>query len=126
MNLRAVLLLCIALVALSSCSEPGCGITVVAQSSAPGNRALATIFKKDCGATTLESTQVLLSREVNPTLQNAKGLFVIETAGNVTVSWQDEKNLTIVFPTDSTIYTQEKTWHDITITYQPNPAVPPN
>lgn len=118
---KRVIVKLIALIALvgaiSSC-VPICVNTIVTEVVSPNRKLVATVYKRDCGATTLENTQVTIRKQTesfNPKKQ--KSVFIIETEKIVTVTWESNSLLKILFTDDGKIFRQEIYDENVKIMY---------
>ena len=104
----------------------GCGAdcinTVVTEVVSPNGSLVATVYKRDCGATTLENTQVAIRRKGEAfKANNSASVFIIETEKNVSVVWETDFAMQISFSGDGDIFRQQKTDGNVTISYRKQP-----
>lgn len=109
LKILAVVLLVIAAAlayGLYRLSDSLCGNEVVAETYSPGKQRKATVFRRDCGATTAFTTEVSIT-QTSATLPNASGnVFSADTNHGaapaaaeggpvVTVAWESDDELVI-------------------------------
>jgi hypothetical protein len=78
----------------------------------------ATVFERDCGATTRKNIQVAIhpkSQAFDAMPRNS--LFVIETDSSVTVSWKKNDTLIIRYPNAGRIFRKETQTGGIAVDY---------
>jgi hypothetical protein len=112
---------------LSGCAD-GCGNMTVIRSQSPDGRHDATLFQRDCGATTGFSTQIsVLDHGASPSGSGnafrADDDHGAAAAGSWGGSWAEVKWLTsdhllIRYATQSRIFAQESEVSGVRITYQ--------
>lgn len=104
-----------------SWGRPTCSDTVLSDDISPDGHWIATLFERDCGATTYYSTQLNLrpaTKRFKPDKQPSA--IVIRTEGCIQYWWEGQSNLVVQLPDDARVYRQEQ-WQDgITIRYLPN------
>lgn len=90
---RALALPLIAL-ALAGCGDVGCGNKVTARVSSPDGHMDAVVFTRDCGATTVFSTQ--LSVVSSGQLPEGSGnLLVLDGSAPLKLSWSSSDSLSV-------------------------------
>jgi hypothetical protein len=115
-----------AVVFLSGCSDP-CGNTVAKQISAPDGLHIATLFQRDCGATTGFSSQISILN-AGEKLSGRGNTFVAENYGGARLGnwggpWADMRwlatgHLLIQYVWKARVFTQ-KTWvSGVLVSYQ--------
>lgn len=108
-------------VLLSSCMNP-CGNTVLRELSSPDQRYVATVFERDCGATTRVATIVVIRPGDDPFTGDDPVDYVFTTRGeyDIRIEWKDVSHLTIILPLGGgEFHTIHRAWRDVHITYQP-------
>jgi hypothetical protein len=120
-------LLGIALFAIGCCTLVGCNICsddVLSRSTSPDGALVATLFQRDCGATTDYSTIVNVGGP-SDSFKGEKGrVFVVKGQKHVTVKWTDNRALVIECDScsRSTVFRQVTALGDIDIAYSLPPA----
>jgi hypothetical protein len=115
----AFLLISIPFLLFVSCDiTGGCENTVLTEAPSPDGRLVATVFGRDCGATTATNTQICLrSRSVPFGKKEAESFFVVEGQGDVKVFWVDAKTVAMSFPVSMRVFHQDKSCKGINIQY---------
>ena len=95
-----------------------CADTVKAEAPSPGGGYVATVFERDCGATTDFSTHVSI-READEPFDSSTKTRVLIVAGQteVDIEWSTEKKLSVTFSPAET-FTKLETWRDVRIVYK--------
>lgn len=119
--MKAVLTGVLGVVGLSGCDGGlfgDCADTVKAEAPSPDGRYVATVFERDCGATTDFSTHVSL-READEPFDPSTQTRVLTVAGKaaVDVEWSTEGALSVALPAAET-FTKLETWRDVRIVYK--------
>lgn len=120
---RALLgLVCIA--PFTSCfSLFDCANTVLFEVPSPGNKKVATVFERDCGATTAANNQVLIRvPNQKPKFEKGKSVVVYEGSKDLRVEWVDDENLKIWIPPASKVFRKEEQSMGVRITYPESEA----
>jgi len=122
MRTMAIILL-VAVLLLGSCG--GCGEEKLADTSSPGNKYVATVFRRGCGATTgflyhvnIRSSASSFSSDHRGVIED--GQVFLTREGKIKIAWKDEKTLLIDCegcPTDRKP-TMQNAWKDISISYR--------
>jgi len=98
-----------------------CSDTILSEAASPDGSWVATLFERDCGATTYYSTQLSLrpaTKRFKPDKQPSA--IVVQTEGCIQYWWEGQSNLVVRLPDDARVFRQEQ-WQDgITIRYVPN------
>jgi hypothetical protein len=82
----------------------------------PDGEYVATVFHRDCGATTGFSTQVAL-REKDDDFDHSEGLILsIADEHPLALRWASSRHLSILVPKSRT-YRLETRWNDVSIEY---------
>lgn len=109
------------------CSKPlfDCGEVARTEVESPGGKYIATLFERNCGATTGFVTHVNLRlrsdvfhSDGNGTIKDGE-IFVVRGQPAVTLTWSDQARLTVECTRclSESIFKQEKQWKDVAITY---------
>src|SRR2546423_14736532 len=113
-NPKFILLLCLALGGCNVFSS-GCGDTVLKEVSSPDMRYTATIYERDCGATTDFSTIANLRERSMKFKGDSFGPLIVKGRHNLEVSWETNMKLRLECkdcrPED--IFREDKKWKDI-------------
>lgn len=119
---RSVLsLLCLA--ALVGCDDRSflftCSDTVQSEAHSIDDRYVATVFERDCGATTDYSTNVSLRDSVEPfdSSQDENIVFTVGSQTTINVEWTAENALVLVASTEN-IFRRLESWRDVRVTYE--------
>ena len=99
-----------------------CGDTVVCQSASPDGRTMATLFERNCGATTSISTQACLHRASKRYNSKMEPFLVLETTNKVTLSWESQHVLAVHLPMDARLFRKVETQDGVAIKYLDQPA----
>ena len=102
-----------------------CGENKLAEGTSPGNRYVATVFRRGCGATTgflyhvnIRNSKDSFSSDHKGAIEN--GQIFLTREGKISLSWKDDKTLQVSCngcPTDRKTITQSS-WNDVTISYE--------
>lgn len=119
--MKAVLVGILGVTVLSGCGGGlfgDCVDTVEAEALSPDGRYVATVFARNCGATTDYSTHVSL-READDSFDPRTQARVLTLAGKakVDLEWSTETTLSISLPAAEAL-TKVKTWRDVRIHYR--------
>lgn len=126
-NLALLVLTLVGVVLLSSCLDLGSDtsrdVGVIANSPSPSQSYTATSYRMSGGGAAgwcyVYVNMRKQSEEFNP---DSGIVFGTQCTVEPELKWKDEKSLTIVYPRDSNIYTQEKAWgagESIAVSYVP-------
>ena len=119
--MRSILVLAIA-AGMSACGEDlfgECADTVKAEAVSPSGRYVATVFERNCGATTDYSTHISLSGS-GESFDSSKGTRVLTLGGKeaVAIDWSADGTLSVALPEGATAFTRLETWRDVRIVYR--------
>jgi hypothetical protein len=96
----------------------GCEDFVLTEVASPSGRVAATVFVRDCGATTAANTQVSLRQRSGLLGRRRKtSLLVYEGDKNLGISWEDENTLVVRLPPNAKVFRQEREWYGVRIEY---------
>lgn len=117
---RPVLIGLLGIAGLSGCDNGlfgDCADAVKARARSPDGQYVATVFERDCGATTDFSTHVEL-RNTDELLTSSKHVSILTIAGRVTVDvkWRTDRTLLVLFP-KANIFAKLDSWQDVDIIY---------
>jgi hypothetical protein len=126
-SLMALAVIC-SVVLLSSCfdlssDDTSRDINVTANSPSPNQAYIATSYGMSGGGAAGWCYVYLNVRKQNEQF-NPDSNIIFQTRCNVEpqLVWKDERNLSIAYPRDATVYKQEKTWGNdasVRISYEP-------
>ena len=107
---------------LSGCLfEFECEDTVVSESSQPGGRHRAVVFVRDCGATTLWSTQVSVLGQEELSDRHGGKVFAAEGGTpeepGVTVRWLTRGQLEVAYAPHLRVFHQETTVKGVEVSF---------
>src|SRR5437879_3743270 len=91
------LLTIVTTVMLCSCDHfTDCKDTILSEAVSPDSKLSATVFERDCGATTAKNTQVCIRLQSEPFNPKKHPSFLIfEGEGNVSLLWKNRDKLEI-------------------------------
>ena len=121
MQTRAIILL-IATLLLDACGA--CGEDKLAETSSPGNRYVATVFRRGCGATTgflyhvnIRSSSGSFSADHRGAIED--GQIFLTREGKITLSWKDDKSLQVSCDgcQKDGKPSMKSLWNDVSISY---------
>jgi hypothetical protein len=122
MQRRAMILLLAALL-FDGCGA--CGEDKLDETTSPGNRYVATVFRRGCGATTgflyhvnIRHSNGSFSADSRGAIED--GQIFLTREGKISVSWKDDKSLQVTCdgcPKDREP-TIETSWNDVSILYE--------
>jgi hypothetical protein len=102
----------------------GCADTLLSKVDSPDGRYAALIFRRECGATAPDSTQVSVQpvgTSLNPEKYNP--VIVVDTTPALTVRWDSANELVVAGITSQRIYRQQSVSADgINIKYEASAA----
>ncbi len=93
------------------CSD-GCKNTVIQTAVSPDGTLAATVFTRDCGATTSQTVQVYLGGKVEA-VPDVGNVFRGTHSGKATVQWQGDKKLASI--TDAETFLLMKEYEGVSI-----------
>jgi hypothetical protein len=116
-------ILLVAVLLLGSCG--GCGEEKLADTSSPGNKYVATVFRRGCGATTgflfhvnIRNFNGAFSADHRGVIED--GQIFLTREGKINISWKGDKTLQVICtgcPKDrEPIMTSS--WNDVSISYE--------
>lgn len=103
-----------------SCSSE-CGNEILKQEISPGKSFVATLFERNCGATTSFSQVVILSMADDEFNGDQVENYIFSMVGNynIDLKWKNNTQLVISRPNiDKDIFKNESLWNGITIIYE--------
>ena len=104
---------------LTSCDSNLCGNTVLNELSSPRNEYIASVFERNCGATSPFVTVVSIRPYDNKFDSETfdDWVFTVHGESQVEVLWLDKNNLRIKYSTSDKEPTKRKEWDDVKISY---------
>jgi hypothetical protein len=107
-------------VLLTSCDADLCGNELVTEAASPDGRYIATIFERDCGATTphISVVSLRLSGARFDPEEDKDWVFTIHGQSDVKVLWVADRNLKITYSGTGDQPTQRRKWKDVTVSYE--------
>lgn len=121
MRIKASLVL-FAILLLSGCGA--CGEDKLTETSSPGNKYVATVFRRGCGATTgfiyhvnIRTANGSFTSDYRGTIE--EGQVFLTPEGKINISWKDDKTLHISCngcPKDRKPR-MESSWKDVSVSY---------
>jgi Family of unknown function (DUF5412) len=99
--------------------SPDCEDAVKREVRSPNGKYIATLYERDCGATTNFSTIVSLRASMDKFNGEDGRVFVAEGQFQVNLVWEDDMNLRIECSgcRSKDIFKQERKWKNIGISY---------
>jgi hypothetical protein len=96
-----------------------CADRVFSEVPSPDGRVIATLFERDCGATTNFVTSVSLRASSKPFNRKRQG-SVAQAKGPqcISVRWRDNRHLAVTISKDAQVYKQDNDWRDVKIDYE--------
>jgi Family of unknown function (DUF5412) len=120
MKSRIYVIVCTLFLGCCSFSLTGdCNNTIKSEVKSPDEKYVATLYVRDCGATTDFSTIVSL-RAGSANFNGEEGrIFVIKGQPQVNILWTDKTSLRIecIKCSPDEIFKKEKSWEDINVSY---------
>jgi len=104
---------------LSSCNSNFCSNNILLEVVSPNSKYVASIFERDCGATTPYVQVVSLrfiGRKFDPK-KTGDWVFTIHGKSDVKIYWDGDTKLKILFSATGDSPTQHTKWQDVTISY---------
>jgi hypothetical protein len=117
-RLYAAALLTLSLLTISCDITGGCSDTIITESRSPNGQLVATVFERDCGATTAKNIQICLRLQSVPFgRKEPQSFLVFEGDTNVTVSWSGNDTLTVTLPPSAEIFRRDERQTGVSIRY---------
>lgn len=118
------LIMCVlSYLAITSCSgSPLCGNELISEATASDGQRTATVFERNCGATTPFVRVVSIRRSGSPFDGNDHADYVLTMRGRqpISLEWKSANDLVITRPAvPSEIFTERTKWNDVRVTYLP-------
>lgn len=123
--MKLMLLILVAFVSplnLSGCGPSTsiqCADEVKSELKSPDGAYVATLYERDCGATTDFSTIVNLRESSAAFNGDDSRIFIVKGQRQVNLVWQEARSLHVECPgcKSDDIYKQEKSWRNVNISY---------
>ena len=115
-----ILLVTLLFISLASCNKDLCGNELVCEVASPDGRYIASLFERDCGATTPQISVVnlrLSDAEYAPE-EIDDWIFTIHGQSDVKVSWVVDGQLKIKYSRTGDKPTQRLKWRDVSVSYE--------
>lgn len=98
--------------------KPLCSNTIVSEAVSPDGKITATLFHRDCGATTSEVSIISL-RKVNKKFTDGRAdwIFVCSGSGNILFRWAGVSSLEVIH-SDVDIFKKETLLNGVSIVYK--------
>jgi hypothetical protein len=91
----------------------------MSEAVSPNGQLVATVFERDCGATTAKNTQVSLRWRAEVfDYEKQPSFLIFQGSGDVQLSWEDATNLVVRAPSGAKVFRSERTKMGITIQYR--------
>src|SRR3954467_15995267 len=119
MNLKSLVLTFVAGTFGVSCGPSvNCSDVISSEAASPDGGLRATVFQRDCGATTAISTHVVV-RHPSEKLDSARVhvILILETDSPVTASWKSSTRLVVSVPKGSKVFRKEPSAAGVKIEY---------
>ena len=95
-------------IALVSCMPIECKDTVLSESWSPQGKIIATVFERDCGATTAKNIQVCFrSSAVAFDPKKQESFLVLETDKKIELIWTNEEELIVQIPNQARVFREK-------------------
>ena len=110
----------LAALCLSACQPSlftDCSDLVKAEVESPDGKYAATVFERDCGATTGLTTNLSLRAARRPFDPRAVPVLIVAGQSKVTVEWTSEDRLTVNVQ-EGTIFREDDVWREVHIHYR--------
>jgi len=117
-KMRNLLFLFVSLI-ITSCGIDICDNDLLFEVSSPDKQYIASVFERNCGATTPYMRIVssrLSNEEFNPN-KHDNWVFNINGQSNIEVNWTSSRELHILFSGTGSQVSQKEKWRDVIIKY---------
>jgi len=102
-----------------------CEVTELAIHPSPDGQSIASIFRRDCGATTGLVTGVSMrSGGWHLVPRRSDEVIVIDGEERVDTKWQSDQELEIIIPSAASVFSRKHSWNDIKIVFSKTSAIP--
>ena len=112
-----ILLAMLLFVSLTSCDADLCGNNLIREVTSPDRRYIASIFERNCGATTpyIRVVSLRLTDEKFAPEKNDDWVFTIRGQSGVKVLWVSDGELKITYSGTGDQPTQRRKWKDVRV-----------
>lgn len=105
----------------AGCFGPVCGNVVLEESISPDGKKVASLFERNCGATT-NYVQVVIIRESESSFEGNKTedfIFTMTGQQKIEIQWENANHLVIKRPSNANdIFKELKSWEGIEVSYR--------
>lgn len=105
----------------SACAEgPACGNEIINEAAAPDNKHIATVFERNCGATTDYSRIVAVRAVDQQFMPDNADQYVLTVSGRypISISWTDSTQLQIAMSVPAkNVFVRRESWDGVRIKY---------
>lgn len=107
------------LLSINACTGSLCGNEIIGEYQSPDGRYVATVFERNCGATTPYERVVSLreSRAKFDPENQGDWIFTSRRQPQINISWKDTNKLIVVLQGQREIFTQREFWKTVQIIY---------
>lgn len=118
--MKTIFLLLFLSIALSSCGRGSCSNMITGEAVSPDNKYTATIFERNCGATTpfVQVVSLRLTKSKFNPESYSDWVFTIHGQTAVKVDWKDTSKLIISYAGTGDQPTKRESWQEISIFYK--------
>jgi len=106
------------IIVLAGCTDL-CANTITKESNPPDHRFVASLFERNCEATTplVRVVRLRHSRSIFSPSNVDNWVFTIHGESNIEIKWVSDKELKIIYTATGDKPTQRKRWGDVVVTY---------
>ena len=107
---------------LTGCPGVTCENNVLREPVSPDTKYVATVFKRDCGATT-GYAQIVMIRENKSEFRGdnkEEDIFTMEGLLDINVYWKDSRHLVIEPLDKNAVFVKRESWRDVAVSYGAN------
>lgn len=118
--MKTISLLLFLSVALISCGRGSCSNVIVSEAVSPDKKYTATIFERNCGATTpfIQIVSLRFTKSKFNPENYSDWVFTIHGKTAVKLNWEDTNKLIISFAGTGDQPTKHANWREISISYK--------
>lgn len=104
---------------LAGCPDIKCENEVLREIVSPDTKYVATVFKRDCGATTSYAQIIMIREKLSEFRGDNKeeDIFTMNGLLDINVYWKDSRHLVIEPPDANAVFVKRESWRDIAISY---------
>jgi hypothetical protein len=97
-----------------------CKMTELAARPSPNGNYIASIFRRDCGATTNVVSGIVMRSSGWTLLTNASDeVLIVEGEEKIDAQWRSDKELEIVIPSTADVFSRRNDWKGTRIVFSP-------